>query len=223
MRKSNPPRHASARIRGSQSEIGSAPSAGIGPCRRGLLTAFVVTPGVAGSITTDALERQFAAWGDEPTTIRRTPEGRSASEDRYHRAEEFFASVEEGFHRDRSNLLYQTGIVMQLALSSHLLDIGFDDRWCAQTLGHRVAKSLAYANATGLDYEGPEIELLAAILTPYWKWNSLSQLRAKETGRKPDDGPFSFDDIRRLTRTLLDNVLLVTGHPHPHWREVRHV
>ena len=68
-----------------------------------------------------------------------------------------------------------------------------------------------------------EGELLAAILTPYWKWNSLSQLRAKETGRKPDDGPFSFDDIRRLTRTLLDNVRLVTGHPHPHWREVRHV
>src|SRR3546814_7379806 len=90
---------------------------------------------------------------------------------------------------------------MQLGLSAHLLDIGFDDRWCAQNLGHRVAKSLAYAHATGLGYEGPEIELLAAVLTTYWKWNSLSQIQAKENGTKPKDGPFSRDDICCLTRS----------------------
>src|SRR3546814_5889166 len=72
---------------------------------------------------------------------------------------------------DLSNLFYHVGIVMQLGLSSHLLDVGFDDQWCARHLAYRVAKSLAYANATGLGFEGPEVELLAAILTPYWRWN----------------------------------------------------
>src|SRR3546814_5853816 len=69
-----------------------------------------------------------------------------------------------GFRRARSNLFYHVGIVMQLGLSSHLLDVGFDDQWCARHLAYRVAKSLAYANATGLGFEGPEVELLAAIL-----------------------------------------------------------
>jgi hypothetical protein len=98
---------------------------------------------------------------------------------------------------------------MQLGLSSHLLDVGFDDQWCARHIGYRVAKSLAYANATGLGHEGPEIELLATILTPYWKWNSMSLFHRG----KPKDGPFSRDDICRLTRGLLDHVRLVTGHP----------
>src|SRR3546814_19732924 len=106
---------------------------------------------------------------------------------------------------------------MQLGLSAHLLDIGFDDRWCAQNLGHRVAKSLAYAHATGLGYEGPEIELLAAVLTPYWKWNSLSQIQAKENGTKPKDGPFSREAICCLTRALLDRGRYVPGHPRPAW------
>src|SRR3546814_5572741 len=143
------------------------------PSRLAFCTPLAATPVGAGRATMEVLDQQFAAWGDEPTTLRRTSEGRSASDSRHHNAEEFFSSIEEGFHRDRSNLLYQTGIVMQLGLSAHLPDIGFDERWCAQNLGHSVAKSLAYAHATGLGYEGPEIELLAAVLTPYWKWNSL--------------------------------------------------
>lgn len=204
-------------------EAGTSPSVVV-PSRRALLSAFIAKrPVASGPPSMEALDQQFAVWGDEPAVLRRTSEGRSDSASRYHNAEEFFASVEEGFHRDRSNLLYQTGIVMQLGLSSHLLDVGFDDRWCAHNLGHRVAKSLAYANATGLEYDGPEIGLLAAILTPYWKWNSLSQFQAKESGSKLDDGPFSHDEIRRLTRALLDHVRLVTGHPRPQWREVRHV
>ncbi len=204
-------------------ELTSPPSSIAPPLRRGVLGAFVATSSAvaAAPSTMKALDRQFAAWGDEPTRLRRTPEGRSDSEARYHNAEEFFASVEEGFHRDRYNLLYQTGIVMQLGLSAHLLDVGFDDQWCARFVGHRVAKSLAYANATGLGYEGPEIELLAAILTPYWKWNSLSRLRAKESGSRPDDGPFSPDDVCRLTRALLNHVRRVTGHARPKWWRMR--
>lgn len=180
------------------------------PSRRAFIGAFAATSVAGAAIpVTKALGQQFEAWGDDPTVLKRTEEGRSYSEMRYNRAEEFFASIEEGFHRERSNLLYQTGIVMQLGLSSHLLDVGFDDQWCARHIGYRVAKSLAYANATGLGHEGPEIELLATILTPYWKWNSMSLFHRG----KPKDGPFSRDDICRLTRGLLDHVRLVTGHP----------
>ena len=189
------------------------------PSRRTFLGAFVAASATVAAVPAiETLDREFAAWGDEPISLTRTQEGRSGSEFRYHNAEEFFASAETGFRRDRDALLYHTGIVMQLALSSHLLDVGFDDQWCARHIGHRVAKSLAYANATGLGYRGAEIELLATILTPYWKWNGWSQ----RDGSKPEDGPFSHDDICRLTRNLLDHVRRVTGHPRPAWWERRH-
>lgn len=187
--------------------------------RRAFLGAFAATSAtVVAAPSLEALDREFAAWGDEPITLTRTEKGRSSSEFRYHNAEEFFAGTEAGFRRGRDDLLYQTGIVLQLGLSAHLLDVGFDDQWCARHIGHRVAKSLAYANATGLGHRGAEIELLAAILTPYWKWNAMSQ----HSGRKPEDGPFSHKDICRLTRNLLDHVRCVTGHSRPTWWERRH-
>lgn len=187
--------------------------------RRAFLGAFAATSAtVVAAPSLEALDSEFAAWGDKPVTLTRTEEGRRSSEFRYHNAEEFFAGTEAGFRRGRDDLLYQTGIVLQLGLSSHLLDVGFDDQWCARHIGHRVAKSLAYANATGLGHQGAEIELLAAILTPYWKWNGQSRLR----GSKPEDGPFSHEDVCRLTRNLLDHVRRVTGHPRPTWWVRRH-
>src|SRR3546814_6683231 len=78
---------------------------------------------------------------------------------------------------DLSNLFYHVGIVMQLGLSSHLLDVGFDDQWCARHLAYRVAKSLAYANATGLGFEGPEVELIAAIKSEEHKYELQSLMR----------------------------------------------
>ena len=185
------------------------------PSRRALLGAFAATSAAAAAIpaTTVALNRAFDVWGDEPVVLRRTTDGRVLSECRYHRAEEFFASTEAGFRPDRHNLLYHAGIVMQLGLSAHLLDVGFDDQWCARHIGHRVAKSLAYANATGLGHRGPAIELLADILTPYWKWNGWPL----HDGDEPKDGPFSDDDVCDLTRGLLDHVRGVTGHLRPTW------
>jgi hypothetical protein len=188
--------------------------------RRAFLGAFAATSAtVVAAPSLKALDREFAAWGDEPITLTRTEKGRSSSEFRYHNAEEFFAGTEAGFRRGRDDLLYQTGIVLQLGLSSHLLDVGFDDQWCARHIGHRVAKSLAYANATGLGHRGAEIELLAAILTPYWKWNGWS----RHSDSKSEDGPFSHEDIRRLTRNLLDHVRHVTGHKRPSSRGSRYV
>lgn len=118
---------------------------------------------------------------------------------------------------DRFDLLYQAGIVIQLGISSHLLDVGFDDHWCARHIGLRVAKSLAYANATGFNYDHPDTNLLAAVLTPYCKWRNAIM---REQGH--DDGPFSAAESRHLTRAMLERVRQVTGHPRPRGWSARH-
>lgn len=183
--------------------IGSAPAAGVAMSR--------------ASPWASALNPLFQEWGDEPAILRRSKEGRGLSRFRYHNAEGFFARIEEGIVGDRFDLLYQAGIVMQLGISSHLLDVGFDDRWCARYIGLKVAKSLAYANATGFNYDHPDTNLLAAVLTPYCRWRNPVM---REQGH--DDGPFAAADIRQLTRALLERVRLVTGHPRPRGWRARH-
>lgn len=164
-----------------------------------------------------ALGALFQEWGDEPTILRRTREGRDLSRFHYHNAERFFLSIEEGIIHDRSDLLYQTGIVMQLGISAHLLDVGFDEIWCARHIGLRIAKALAYANATGFDYDHPDANLLAAILTPYCRWRNPVM---REQGY--DGGPFTAAEIRDLTRALLERVRNVTGHSRPRGWSARH-
>jgi len=184
---------------------------GTATSRRGLLGLLGSAPAVAVTTSTSPPVLAFKAvcdeWKDEPPVLRRTRGGRSLSEFRYHNAESFFATTEKGIVRDRCDLLYQAGIVMQLAISAHLLDVGFDDRWCARHIGLKIAKSLAYANATGFDYDEPDTNLLAAILTPYGKWRNRLMRERDE-----DVGPFTAGQIRRLTRALLDRVRDVTGH-----------
>jgi len=185
-------------------EIGTVTS------RRAMLGLLGSAPAIAVAASTSPRSMAFSAaeWNDEPAILRRSKEGRSLSEFRYHNAESFLASIEKGLVRNRCDLLYQTGIVMQLAVSSYLLDVGFDDHWCARHMGLKVAKSLAYANATGFDYENPATNRLAAILTPYGKWRNPS-MRERDDG----EGPFTAGQIRHLTRALLDRVRDVTGHP----------
>ncbi len=110
--------------------------------------------------------------------------------------------------RDWPDFLYGSGIVAQLALSSHLLDVGFPDTWCARYIGLYVAKSLAYANASGLGLECTETARLAHVLTPYSKWNCLSRAESPW----PNDGGFTYDRTRALLSALLDHVGYVTGH-----------
>ena len=101
----------------------------------------------------------------------------------------------------------------RMALTSHLLDVGFDDRWCARHIGLHIDKALAYANATGLNYHSAVLQRLAPVLSPYNVW------------RNPDlDGsrppiPKSLPDIPALLRGLLDHVRGVTGHPRPRRRQ----
>src|SRR3546814_18682833 len=75
---------------------------------------------------------------------------------RYRNAESFFLAIEEQLFTDTSDLLYQTGIVAQLALTSHLLDVVFDDRWCGRHIGTPFFQALAYAYAPGLNFRPQE-------------------------------------------------------------------
>lgn len=180
--------------------------------RRALLGGLTAAPFVAvpcATSTKAAIATLPFASADEGITLRRSKEGRSLSRARYHRAESFFAGVEAGTPHQRHDQLYQVGIVLQLGLSSHLLDVGFDDKWCARNLGLHVARSLAYANATGLAHDSSELERLAAILSPYGKWRDADLRRPLSACR------LSHLQIRQLTRDLLNRIHEITGHPRP--------
>lgn len=196
--------------------------------RRALLGALTVTPLTTVALSAKspwsaALSALHRRYGDSQATVVRSKDGRALSRARYHRAESFFHPIERQYPFSKKELLYQSGIVAQLAISSHLLDVGFADPWCACHIGLHVAKSLAYANGTGLGHECPEMSRLAAVLSPYWKWNG----RPMDGDPLPlDDGGFAPQQVDLLLRVLLDRVHDVTGHPRPkgwrrHQREVR--
>lgn len=180
--------------------------------RRALLGGLATAPLAVSAVTgarSGALTPPFASRGEKPAALQRTPEGRSLSRFRYHNAEGFFRSVEGRLLRHPADQLYQIGIVQQLGLSSYLLDVGFTDAWCARNIGLNVAKSLAFANATGFDFECQDMKLLAAILSPYSKW------RHADARHIASDCPFTARRMQTMTRNLLDRVHEVTGHPRP--------
>ena len=185
--------------------------------RRVLLRALAAMP-IAVSVMTspwgEALATLHREHDDEPALLCRSREGRSLSRFRYHRAESFFGTLDAGILTSNDEVLYYSGIVAQLALSSHLLDIGFEDKWCARYIGLRVAKALAYANATGLGHACPDMARPAAVLTPYWKWR-----RPRWDDPTPANGGFTADQVCPLLRALLNCVHEVTGHTRPNgWR-----
>ncbi|WP_156420177.1 hypothetical protein [Sphingopyxis sp. H053] len=68
-----------------------------------------------------------------------------------------------------------------------------------------------YANATGFGHDCPDMARLAAVLTPYCKWNQVRPFDEPE----PNDGGFTVLQVRPLLHALLDRVHDVTGHPRP--------
>lgn len=144
-------------------------------------------------------------YNAEPIQLVRTREGRNLSRERFRRAEGFMLSSPPG---DWPDFLYHSGIVAQLALSSHLLDVGFPDAWCARHVGLHVARSLAYANATGFGHDCDRTAPLAQVLTPYWKWNRRHLI----DGSHPNDNGFTATEVQALLHALVDHVGEVTGH-----------
>jgi hypothetical protein len=174
--------------------------------------AVITLPGENSEL--GALWRRYDA---RPIRLLRTREGRELSLERYLRAGEFMGSLTSGAADDSSYYLYSAGIVAQLAMSSHLLDVGFPDMWCAKYIGLHVNRSLAYANATGLGYEDTATQRLMEVLSPYWKWNSLSRAQ----GIRPDDGGFAPEEVRAIITALVGHVAEVTGHGRPARRAAR--
>lgn len=181
--------------------------------RRDLLGALAVAP-LAALSTAEA--GRFGVLVGVPSglvPLRRTREGRQLSRIRYHNAESFFAPVEQGVLSRQNDALYHVGITLQLAFSAHLLDVGFDDAWCANNIGLYVNKSLEHANATGLGHDCSELKRLADVLSPY------GRLRNADVSTASSPCPFSNEQICRLTRELLERVREVTGHSRPRgWR-----
>jgi hypothetical protein len=177
--------------------------------RRDILGALAAAPLAAVSAAEGGRFGGPPAVARELVSFRRSREGRHLSRVRYHRAESFFAPVEQGFPEGTNDRLYQVGIVLQLALSSHLLDVGFSDAWCAQTIGLYVNRSLERANATGLGHDCPDLKSLAEFLSPYGRW------RNADVRTSADVCTFSHERICRLTRDVLERVREVTGHPRP--------
>ena len=167
--------------------------------RREALAATSLLSGAISNFASPPLDRAAP-------DVSRTREGRLLSRSRYRNAESFFLAIGELRFPDAGDLLYQTGIVAQMALSSHLLDVGFDDRWCARNIGLHIGKALAYANATGLNYQSPAFERLTLVLSPYNVWRNPDL-----NGSRPPV-PTSLPEIPPLLRDLLDHVRGVTGH-----------
>ena len=189
--------------------------------RRALLRGLAIAPVATSAIAspwTKALKSLHQRYDDEPLMLVRTKAGRSLSRDRYDSAEIAFAQIEAGFFAQHvREALHQAGSIAKLALCAHLLDIGFPDDWNAVHIRQDIAKALAYANATGLGHDSPDMTRLAVILSPYWKWGYPHLI-----GDPPmNDGGFTPDRVRPLVRALLDRVADVTGHPRPQGFERR--
>jgi hypothetical protein len=176
-----------------------------------LLSSLAATP-VAFSA---AAAGQFAPRSDteeRPAKLERTLQNRQLSRARYHNAEDFFHSASLFGDEPNGDRLYFIGIVIQLGLSAHLLDVGFDDRWCARHIGLHISRSLALANETGLGYNPAGFQLLTALLSPFVKWRHARRSAVL-------DFPFKDREVGSLVRLLLDHVRDVTGHPRPRgWR-----
>lgn len=178
-------------------------------------SALVAPASLSQNVT---LTELWEAHEAPPVQLLRTHEGRRLSRARYQRAEEFMLPLAPGTPGDWPDFLYGAGIVAQLALSSHLIDVGFPDAWCARYIGLHVARSLAYANASGLGFDCAETARLAQVLTPYSKWNCHS----RTDGPRPNDGGFTYDEVRALLCGLADHVGYVTGHRLSRSRVRRH-
>lgn len=184
--------------------------------RRDLLSALALAPLATVSAAEVGRFEAPPAVANELVSLLRSREGRHLSRVRYHRAESFFTPIEQGFSLRATDELYQVGIVLQLALSSHLLDVGFSDAWCARNIGLYVNRSLMRANATGLGHDCPDLKELAEILSPYGRW------RNAEVRPTTDVCPFSRERICSLTRDLLERVRDVTGHSRRRGQRLRH-
>ncbi len=111
--------------------------------RRTILRVLAAVPATAAAPTAPwakALTALYERNDDPRPSLERSREGRQLSRVRYHRAESFFHALDRVRYGRSCDRLYYAGIVAQLGLSAHLLDVGFPDDWCARHIGLRVRR-----------------------------------------------------------------------------------
>lgn len=174
--------------------------------RRSMLVGLASAPAVVAIAAPAAgiPAAQTIADSEAIPTLTRNPERRALSRFRYHNAEGFFLGLDPAVGMRPNDRLYRAGIVFQLAISSHLLDVGFDDDWCRRNVGLDVGKALRLANATGLAATDGDIGRLATALSPYSKWRDPASA-------DPNAGEAAI--AHATARRLLDHVRQATGHP----------
>lgn len=70
------------------------------------------------------------------------------------------------------DLLYQLGIVSQLALTACVIAQGWTDDECRRRIGLDVGKALFFAKAGGLQFDSDRFARLVPLLSPYGRWRS---------------------------------------------------
>ena len=177
--------------------------------RRSMLVGLASVPAVVAVAAPAAGNpaAQRTTDSDAVPTLTRNREQRALSRFRYRNAEGFFLGLDPAVGMRPNDRLYRVGIVFQLAISSHLLDVGFDDDWCRRNVGLDVGKALRLANATGLATTDGDIGRLVTALSPYSKWRDPAPA-------DPNAGEVAMAAIAHATtRRLLDHVRQATGHP----------
>src|SRR3546814_10595994 len=81
-----------------------------------------------------------------------------------------------------ADLLYQVGIVSQLALTACLVATGWSDDDCRRHVGQDVGKAFFLANGGGLQFHSESFARLMPLLSPYGRWRPPAAVDWRERG-----------------------------------------
>ncbi len=95
------------------------------------------------------------------------------------------------------DLLYQLGIVSQLALTACVVADGWTDEDCRRRIGLDVGKAHFFAKAGGLQSDSDRFARLVPLLSPYGQW------RSPATGAHIDIGTIDADAAKSAVSQLL--------------------
>lgn len=96
--------------------------------------------------------------------------GNERHEDAWWRLQNARAFFPKGEFVRAGDLLYQLGIVSQLALTACVVANGWTDEDCRRRIGMDVGKAHFFANAGGLQFESDRFARLVPLLSPYGRW-----------------------------------------------------
>ena len=93
-------------------------------------------------------------------------------EDAWWRLQNARAFFPKGEFVRAGDLLYQLGIVSQLALTACVVADGWTDEDCRRRIGLDVGKAHFFAKAGGLQFDSDSFARIVPLLSPYGRWRS---------------------------------------------------